>query len=71
MLSTTRWALRTWAKLTLLLAVLVGGLWLWLGTGSGWFWTAATLAAVCEYYVVRQLAREWSWEAWATWWWSA
>ena len=28
-------------------------------------------ALVAEWYVIRQLAREWSWEARATWWWSA
>ncbi|WP_344024839.1 hypothetical protein [Pseudonocardia kongjuensis] len=69
--TTTLWALRTWARLTLLLALLVGGLWLYLGTGSGWFWTAVAVAVVTEYYVIRQLAREWAWDARATWWWSA
>ena len=31
----------------------------------------AARAVGAEGYVVRQLAREWSWEARATWWWSA
>ncbi|MFP5022527.1 hypothetical protein [Pseudonocardia phyllosphaerae] len=69
--TTTLWALRTWFKLSLLLGLLVGVVWVWFGTGSGWFWTAIAAACVTEYYVVRQLGREWSWEARATWWWSA
>lgn len=69
--TTTAWALRTWAKLTLLLVVIVGGTWLYLGTGSGWFWIVTGAALVAEWYVIRQLAREWSWEARSTWWWSA
>ncbi|WP_083275955.1 hypothetical protein [Pseudonocardia sp. HH130630-07] len=70
MIATTGWALRTWAKITLLLALAVGGVWLWLGSDSGWFWIALAGAGLTEYYVIRQLAREWSWEARATWWWS-
>lgn len=69
--TTTMWALRTWAKLTVGLLLLVGGSWLYLGTASGWFWVITGLAVIAECYVVRQLAREWSWEARATWWWSA
>lgn len=69
--TTTMWALRTWAKLTVLLLLIVGGSWLYLGTTSGWFWVITATATVAEYYLVRQLAREWSWEARATWWWSA
>ena len=69
--TTTLWALRTLAKLTALLTLIVGGTWLYLGTSSGWFWVLTATAVVAEYYVVRQLAREWSWEARATWWWSA
>lgn len=67
----TGWALRTWAKLTVLFALIVGGVWLFYGSHSGWFWTAVLAAVVAEYYVTRQLAREWSWEARANWWWSA
>ena len=67
----TAWALRTWLKLTVLLVLIVGGCWLHFGTTSGWFWVIVGLAVVAEYYVVRQLGREWSWEARATWWWSA
>ena len=69
--TTTLWVLRTWAKLTVLLALIVGGTWLYLGNGSGWFWVITGGALLTEYYVIRQLAREWSWEARATWWWSA
>lgn len=68
--ATTAWALRTWAKFTLLFALIVGGAWLYLGTASGWFWVVTGGAVVAEWYVVRQLAREWAWEARATWWWS-
>ena len=71
MATTTLWALRIWAKLTLVLLLIVGGTWLYLGTASGWFWVFTAIAVVAEYYLVRQLAREWSWEARATWWWSA
>ncbi|MBN9759674.1 hypothetical protein Ae406Ps2_3944 [Pseudonocardia sp. Ae406_Ps2] len=71
MRTTTLWALAMWAKTTLLLALLVGAAWWCLGTGSGWFWVALAAAGVTEWYVVRQLAREWAWEARATWWWSA
>ena len=69
--TTTMWALRTWAKLTVLLTLIIGGAWLYLGTASGWFWVLTAAVVVAEYYLVRQLAREWSWEARATWWWSA
>ena len=68
--ATTLWVLRTWAKLTVLFALTVGGLWLYLGTESQWFWVAVGGAGLAEWYVVRQLAREWSWEARTTWWWS-
>ncbi|WFG42403.1 hypothetical protein [Pseudonocardia alni] len=69
--TTTAWVLRTWARFTLLFALIVGGTWLYLGTTSGWFWIVLAGAVVAEWYVVRQLAREWSWEARATWWLSA
>ena len=69
--TTTMWALRTWAKLTVLLVLIVAGSWLHFGTHSGWFWIVTGLSVLAEYYVVRQLAREWSWEARSTWWWSA
>lgn len=69
--TTTLWALRTWAKLSLLLALIVGGTWAYLGSGSGWFWVVTAGAVTAEWYIVRQLAREWSWEARSTWWWSA
>ncbi|GAA1090605.1 hypothetical protein [Pseudonocardia alni] len=65
--TTSAWVLRTWARF----ALIVGATWLYLGTASGWFWGITGGAVVAEWFVVRQLAREWSWEARATWWWSA
>ncbi len=70
MIGVTCWALRTWLKLTVLLALVVGGLWLWLGTGSGWFWTALAGAGFVEWFLIRQLAREWAWQARGEWWWA-
>ncbi len=62
----------TWLKLTALLTVAVGGVcWLFLGTGSGWFWGGVTLAAVAiEVQATRALAAEWSAEARHSWWWT-
>ncbi len=69
-ISTTGWVLRTWLKFTVLLALVVGGVWLWFGTGSGWFWTAAIGAGLVEWALIRQLAREWAWQARGEWWWA-
>lgn len=70
MISTTGWVLRTWIRTTLLVALVVGGVWLWFGSDSGWFWTAVIGAALVEWWLVRQLAREWSWQARGSWWWA-
>lgn len=70
MIGTTGWVLRTWFKTTLLLGLIVGVLWLVLGTGSGWFWTAVAAAALVEWLLIRQLAREWAWQARGEWWWA-
>lgn len=51
------WVLRSWIKMTLLLALIVGAVWLFCRTGSGGFWTSIAVAVVAEWYVVRQLAR--------------
>lgn len=70
MWAVTGWALATWAKFTLLLAAFVGVAWLACGTGSGGFWAALLGAGVLEIYAVRQLAREWAYEARSSWWWA-
>ncbi len=70
MWAVTGWALSTWAKLTALLAAGVGVAWLLLGAHSGWFWTVLLAAAGLEVYAIRQLGREWTYEARSSWWWS-
>ena len=65
----TAWALATWAKVTLFLAL--GVLLVWLLVAPGWFLLALVLGAVAEAYTVRQLAREWADEArLRCWWWN-
>jgi hypothetical protein len=65
----TAWALETWAKVTVVLAL--GVLLAWLTLTPGWFLLALVLAAVGEAYTVRQLGREWADEArLRCWWWS-
>jgi hypothetical protein len=71
MLAVTEWAVVTWLKLTVLLAVAVGVCWLVLGPGSGWFWAALAAAAITDLYIARQLTREWGNEASIRWWWTA
>ena len=66
----TSWAVVTWLKLTALLVGIVAGAWLWLGTGSGWFWVITAAAVGAECYIVRQLGREWGLEARLRWWWA-
>lgn len=69
MWAVTGWALRTWLKLTVALAVAVGVAWLALG-GTGWFALVCVGAVVAQVHTVRGLAREWSHEARSSWWWS-
>lgn len=66
----TGWALITWLKFTVLFALIVGVVWLALGSGSGWFWTAAVAAVGTDLFLARQLSREWRWEASMRWWWT-
>lgn len=66
----TGWALITWLKLTALLGAVVGVAWLTLGTESGAFWLIAIGAVLAELHIVRQLAREWGYEARFRWWWA-
>jgi hypothetical protein len=70
MLAVTGWALATWLKSTLLLAAIVGVVWLVYGAGSGWFWGALVGSCVLEVWAVRQLGREWAYEARSSWWWA-
>lgn len=70
MWAVTGWAFATWLRCTLLLTALVGVAWLVLGTGSGWFWAALLGAGLLEVWAVRQLGREWAYEARSSWWWA-
>jgi hypothetical protein len=70
MLEVTGWAFLTWLKLTALLALVVGGAWLALGSDSGWFWLITAAAVLLEFHLARQLVREWGHEASYRWWWA-
>ncbi len=70
MWAVTGWAVLTWLKLTALLAVVVLVVWWQLGTGSGWFLLACVIGAGAQLWAIRQLAREWTDEARACWWWA-
>lgn len=67
----TTWALATWLKGTLLLALLVAGCWWWFGTGSGALVLAVITAVLIEIHLTRLLVREWTHEASFRWWWGA
>ena len=64
----TRWALLMWLRITVLLALGVGAAWLW--CPPGWFPLCVIAAGLAQLWLIRQLVREWSWRASATWWWS-
>ncbi|MBW0090636.1 hypothetical protein I4I73_17395 [Pseudonocardia sp. KRD-184] len=66
----TEWAVLTWLKCTVFLAVGVGAGWLYFGVGSGGFTLVCLGAVLAELYATRQLAREWAHEAGMRWWWS-
>jgi hypothetical protein len=69
MAAVTAWALATWAKVTLVLAL--GVLLAWLTLSTYWFWFVTALAVLAECYTLRQLAREWADEArLRCWWWN-
>lgn len=68
MWAVTGWALTTWLRVTLLVALGVGAAWLW--CTPGWFLTACITGTVVELWAVRQLAREWAHEARSSWWWT-
>ena len=67
MLSLTGWALLTWLRITLTLAGVIGLVW-WLA--PAWLWLGLLAGAAVQVYVIRQLGREWSWQARTHWWWS-
>jgi hypothetical protein len=67
MLALTGWALAMWLRITLALALVVALVW-WLA--PTWLWLALTAAVLIEAWTIRQLAREWSWQARAYWWWA-
>jgi hypothetical protein len=66
----TGWAFATWLKVTALLSGIVLAAWLVYGTDSGWFWIAALAGAAVELWTIRQLGREWAYEARSSWWWA-
>ena len=68
MWAVTGWAVATWLKITVLLALGVGAAWLW--CSPGWFAVAVIVAVLGELWAIRQLVREWAWEARSSWWWS-
>jgi hypothetical protein len=70
MWAVTGWALATGLKVTVALALLVGVVWLVWGGGSGQFLLALVGAGLLEGYALRQLCREWAYEARSSWWWS-
>jgi hypothetical protein len=70
MWAVTGWALATWLKVTALLGALVLIAWLVYGIDSGWFWLAVLGGSVVELWTIRQLSREWTFEARSSWWWA-
>lgn len=67
----TTWAVVTWLKGTVLLAVGVGICWLVYGAGSGALVLAVIAAVLVELHLTRLLLREWSHEASLRWWWGS
>ena len=68
MWAVTGWAVATWLKITVFLALAAGGAWLW--CSPGWFAVVVTAAALVELWAIRQLVKEWAYEARSSWWWS-
>lgn len=69
MWAVTGWALATWAKLTALLAVVLGVCWWQLDTST--FALACVGAALVELWLIAALFGEWVSEARSSWWWTA
>ncbi len=70
MWAVTGWAFVTWVRITVLLGVGVGVVWLVSGVGTGPFVVVCAVAVLAEVYLVRQLHREWTYRARSSWWWS-
>jgi hypothetical protein len=68
MWAVTGWAVTTWLKITVFLALGIAAAWLW--CSPGWFAAVVTTAALVELWAIRQLAKEWAYEARSSWWWS-
>lgn len=68
MWAVTGWAITTWLRVTLLVGLGVGAAWLW--CSPGWFVACAAAGALVELWAIRQLAREWAYEARWSWWWA-
>ena len=68
MWAVTGWAVATWLKITVFLALSVGAAWLW--CSPGWFAVVVIAAVLVELWAIRQLCREWAYEARSSWWWS-
>ena len=69
MWDTTGWALRIWAKVTVLLGVLVAVAAVVWGVDSTAFVLAVLGAGLVELGTIRGLCREWAFDARARWWW--
>lgn len=69
MWAVTGWAFATWAKLTILLVIVVGVCWWQLDTGT--FALACVAAGLVELWMISALAGEWVSEARSSWWWTA
>lgn len=70
MWAVTGWALATWLKITAFVAGAVLVTWVVYGPGSVWFWAAVLGGGALELWAIRQLGREWAYEARSSWWWS-
>lgn len=69
MWAVTGWALATWAKLTVLAALVLAVCWWQLAPGG--FLLACIAAALFELWLIGALAAEWIAEARSSWWWTA
>jgi hypothetical protein len=69
MLHTLGWVIRTWLKITVGLAVVVGLVWLFTDH-PGYVVAAVICAGLADLWVIRALCQEWVFEARVfCWWW--
>lgn len=73
MLTTLGWVVKTWFKITVGLALAVGGvrLWVWITDKPiGYVVAAIVLAILADLWVIKMLFRQWAYEAelWCWWW---